>query len=279
MELLSGRTLRNTMDISGFENEKEISGWIITYLLPTLDGLEKVHECGIIHRDIKPENFLMKGNTPKIADFGLSMGFNFPAVTSSIADVFGTAPYVSPEQFYNFSMARETADIYSIGKILYEVVEGKMTDKVKPFKQVSLSHPDTDFLKQLDCIIRNATAENVSERTPSVQELKKQLIGLISLERQDNQSQNRRPGADFLSRKVVLLATLVLFLAVGAGGMHFAHNKGLAWMNDNNHAATHITEEHAARQNVRMVPYKRPLMSLLSGPQTIPHFFLFRRRN
>jgi serine/threonine protein kinase len=87
MELVSGRTLRNTMDVSGFEHEEEIRIWIDKYLIPILDGLQKVHECGIIHRDIKPENFLMKEDVPKLADFGLSMGFNLPSVTGSVADI------------------------------------------------------------------------------------------------------------------------------------------------------------------------------------------------
>ena len=43
---------------------------------------------------------------------------------------------MAPEQLYNFSMAREPADVYAIGKILYESVDSKMSDKVRPFKQV-----------------------------------------------------------------------------------------------------------------------------------------------
>ncbi len=260
MEMLSGRTLRNTMDISGFEHEAEIADWIVKYLIPILDGLEKVHECGIIHRDIKPENFLMKDNTPKLADFGLSMGFNFPAVTGSIADIFGTAPYVAPEQFYNFSMAREAADVYSIGKILYEVVEGKMTDKVKPFKQVSLSHPDTDFLKQLDRIIRDATAENIHDRISSARELKKDLTDLIFCEKSINPVQDRRASTNAIRNKAAVVAILFLFLTAGAWAMHFAHNNNIAGMNDMNHnldhLPTHLMAEGTDSPQVHMIPYE-----------------------
>lgn len=260
MELLSGRTLRNTMDISGFEHEAEIADWIIKYLIPILDGLEKVHECGIIHRDIKPENFLMKDNTPKLADFGLSMGFNFPAVTGSIADIFGTAPYVAPEQFYNFSIAREAADVYSIGKILYEVVEGKMTDKVKPFKQMSLSHPDTEFLKQLDRIIRDATAENIHERTSSACELKKHLNGLIFDGKPINPEQDRRAATNLVRNKTLIVAVLLLFLTAGAWAMHFAHNNNVAGMNnmDHNpdHLPGHLMAESTDISQVHIMPYE-----------------------
>jgi serine/threonine-protein kinase len=178
MELVSGRTLRNTMDVSGFEHEEEIKSWIDKYLIPILDGLQKVHDCGIIHRDIKPENFLMKEDVPKLADFGLSMGFNLPSVTGSVADIFGTLTYMAPEQFYNFSMARETADIYSIGKILFEVVEGKISEKAKPFLQAKLSNLETEYRKVLNSVIMTATAVNPAQRFNSVHEFKEKLLQL-----------------------------------------------------------------------------------------------------
>lgn len=110
MELMAERTLRHTMDESGFESEDEIKAWITKYIVPILDGLEKVHSSGIIHRDIKPENFFLKEDVVKLADFGLSMGLNHPSVTGSLVDIFGTMTYMAPEQFFNFSLAREPID-------------------------------------------------------------------------------------------------------------------------------------------------------------------------
>jgi serine/threonine-protein kinase len=179
MELLSGRTLRNTMDVSGFETDEEIKAWIGKYLFPILDGLQKVHESGIIHRDIKPENFFLKDDIPKLADFGLSLGFDLPSVTGSVADIFGTMHYMSPEQFFNFSLVREKTDVYSVGKILFEMVEGKITDKSRPLKQASLSNPETDFRKALNRIIMEATAEDPKHRISSASELKDRLSQLL----------------------------------------------------------------------------------------------------
>ena len=220
MELLCGRSLRNTMDVSGFEDEAEIRNWINKYMIPILDGLQKVHECGIIHRDIKPENFLMKEDVPKLADFGLSKGFDFPAVTGSVADIFGTVPYMAPEQFYNFSLAREAADVYSIGKILYEMVEGKMSEKVKPFKQAKLSHPETGFLKALDQILRDATAENPNDRIDSVEILKTRLTELVY---QKGSPQERRVREKTLVSLKMVIMVLVFSAAMGAIAMHLAH--------------------------------------------------------
>ena len=214
MELVSGRTLRNTMDVSGFEYEEEIRSWIEKFMIPILDGLEKVHGSGIVHRDIKPENFLMKDEVPKLADFGLSLGFDLPSVTGSLADIYGTMPYMAPEQFYNFSLAREPADIFSIGRILYEVVEGKITEKVKPFKQVRLSNTETAYLKNLNEIVMAATAEKASERIGSARELKDRLLQLEYCRLDEFQAQPAGKPRDGWRRWLWLL-TVIAVLAVG----------------------------------------------------------------
>lgn len=85
---------------------------------------------------------------------------------------------IAPEQFYNFSLARAPADIFSIGSILYEVVEGRISDKLKPFKQVWLSNTESDYLKRLNEIVMTATAEKPNERIGSVRELKERLLQL-----------------------------------------------------------------------------------------------------
>ena len=178
----------------------------------------KVHECGIIHRDIKPENFLMKEDVPKLSDFGLSMGFNLPSVTGSVADIFGTLTYMAPEQFYNFSMARETADIYSIGKIIFEVVEGKISEKTKPFLQAKLSNPETEYLKALNSVIMTATAVNPIQRFDSVHELKEKLLQLTYCDGANLPVPARHA---FFSKKkliwsIVLALTLMAGLLVGS---------------------------------------------------------------
>src|SRR6185295_3433024 len=75
-------------------------------------GLEAAHESGIVHRDLKPSNIkITPGGQAKILDFGLakalddpSSGPVFEASGDAAGDetktgtVFGTVPYMSPEQ-------------------------------------------------------------------------------------------------------------------------------------------------------------------------------------
>ena len=183
MEYIPGPSLRSALLPEGMQtNEKEIRDWIRKYFLPILDGVEMVHGLGIVHRDLKPENVLLDGLIPKITDFGLAAGKQWKPVTQS-HHVAGTAPYQAYEQFIDMGETDVRADIYSLGKMLYEVVIGKMDKKQALFwKTARLPDPNTRFLKRLDRIIQQATAEDKSERTPSVDILRQAILALLDEE-------------------------------------------------------------------------------------------------
>ncbi len=180
MEYIPGRTLRATMREEGFSPEEaETRQWLRRYFLPLLDGVEAMHAAGMIHRDLKPENVLMDGEVPKIVDFGLVRSCRLKSVTQTL-DVKGTPPYMSPEQFFDFGRVDQRADIYSLGKILYEAVNGKMTPRMKPFNSVQLSDPSTPFFRALDGIVRRATAKDVGARFASAADLRRALQQAMS---------------------------------------------------------------------------------------------------
>ena len=96
-------------------------------------GVKALHDNGIVHRDLKPENIFMDQDTPKIADFGLVRSCSLKPVTQSM-DVKGSPPYMSPEHYFDFKRADQRADIYSLGKILFEAVDGKIKSGTNPFR-------------------------------------------------------------------------------------------------------------------------------------------------
>ena len=179
MEYIPGATLRFTMSEEGFHPDQEtIKDWLEDHFLPVLDGVQAIHELGMVHRDLKPENVLMDGTTPKIADFGLARSIRLAPVTQSV-DIKGTMPYMSPEHFLDFKKADQRADIYSLGKILFEAIAGKIPPETIPFRSASLEKADTPFLQKLDRIIQEATAEEREDRTESVAELRKDILDAI----------------------------------------------------------------------------------------------------
>jgi serine/threonine-protein kinase len=108
---------------------------------------------------------------------------------------------MSPEHFFDFKRADQRADVYSLGKILFEAVDGKINTGITPFKKVSLSEAESPFFKRLDLIISEATEENRSKRTNTVKDLRDQLIDLLNDENvtQRSQTADKRKAARFFS--------------------------------------------------------------------------------
>ncbi len=193
MEYVPGDTLRETMSEEGFEPEDDLTReWIEKYFLPVLDGVEAVHNKDMVHRDIKPENVLMDGIIPKITDFGLSRSCRWKGVTQSM-DFKGTIMYMAPEQLADFRRTDHRADIYSLGKILYETIVGKISTTSNPihFKRVGLKKPETPFFKAMDQIIQKATAENKEDRFQSIEEFRNNIVKALHIfKKQNNKSRS-----------------------------------------------------------------------------------------
>jgi eukaryotic-like serine/threonine-protein kinase len=179
MEYVPGATLRFTMSEEGFRvDEQRIKVWLSTYFLPVLDGVQALHNSGVVHRDLKPENILMDGDIPKIADFGLARSRRLNSITQSV-DIHGTMNYMPSEQFLDFKRADQRSDIYSLGKILFEALSGDTAKETVPFKEVGLVNPGTPFLQKLDKIIRLATSEDKDRRLPAIEEFRTLILEAI----------------------------------------------------------------------------------------------------
>ena len=196
MEYIPGGSLRDSMSEEGFyPDEAALKEWVRRYFIPMLTGVIALHDNDIVHRDLKPENILMDRDTPKIADFGLARSSRLKPVTQSM-DVKGSPHYMSPEHFFDFKRADQRADVYSLGKILFEAVDGKIKSGTMPFKCARLAKTESTFFKELDRIIQMATAERRDERTESVQDLIGQLERVIhGLKIRDKVSESSRSHA------------------------------------------------------------------------------------
>ena len=94
-----------------------------------LDALEYAHQQGIIHRDLKPGNILINNDHDVVvADFGLGriLDSTSPRKTKTGSSI-GTYLYMAPEQFADAKNADIRSDIYSLGRILYELYTGTLS--------------------------------------------------------------------------------------------------------------------------------------------------------
>jgi len=93
-----------------------------TLLLPLMDGLEYIHDQGIIHQDIKPANIYMtQSGTPILLDFGVAAAHS---VVPSTGLRLGSEGYAAPEQSYADAPKGPWTDIYALAATLYRCVSG-----------------------------------------------------------------------------------------------------------------------------------------------------------
>lgn len=146
-----------------------------------LSGLSFLHSKGIIHRDIKPQNILLQGDTPRLADFGISRLMQATAVSSAI---IGTDAYMAPESFEGKRNIQ--TDIWSVGVVLYQLLQGNL-----PFTQEHPSErmfailtkdfaplPDT-IPQHLNNVVAKALAKQPQERYQQAIEMREDLRRIL----------------------------------------------------------------------------------------------------
>lgn len=113
----------------------------IKFFYQTILAIEHIHLKQIAHRDIKPENILLdKDFNIKLCDFGWANYMNTPEPRMSIC---GTFEYMPPEVANN-CIHTVSADIWSLGILLYEMLHGKA-----PFSAHSLQDIKTKISSQM----------------------------------------------------------------------------------------------------------------------------------
>jgi len=135
--------------------------------LSLADALQHVHQHGLIHRDIKPSNVIFVNGVLKLADIGLV------TEAGEQASFVGTPGFIPPE-----GPGTAQADIFSLGKVLYEITMGKdPRDFPDPVTDLA-SMPDHERLLRMNAIILKACRSAPAQRYQSAQELRRDLVSL-----------------------------------------------------------------------------------------------------
>lgn len=137
---------------------------------------------------------------------------------------------MSPEHFIDFRRADHRADVYSLGKMLYEAIRGKMGPGTIPFKSAGLPSPRSPLFEQLDPIIRKATAEDRNERFNSIAEFRDTILTAIRSPEPESlkTAPNHRGRLSFLLRPGWIWAgvTVASLLVIGMTLWHLLGEPG-----------------------------------------------------
>jgi len=95
------------------------------FSLDMATGMAVAHQAGVIHRDLKPANILVnEEGLLKIVDFGVAAAASSgDTQLTKTGYVIGSPKYMAPEQILG-KKVDATADVYSIGVIMYEMITG-----------------------------------------------------------------------------------------------------------------------------------------------------------
>ncbi len=163
--------------------------------LSLTEALEALHARGLTHRDIKPSNIIFIEDVSKLADIGL-------VAASGQQSFVGTEGYVPPE-----GPGTPCADIFSLGKLLYETCTGKDRLDFPEIDSQLSTRPDRDLLLQLNDVLTKACANDPRKRYGSATEMHRDLA---ALDRGERPKKSRA--------KIFVVAVALLLLAVAGIG-------------------------------------------------------------
>lgn len=183
MELLEGQDLGQLIA----ERGRLSPSLAIDLVIQACVALAEAHSIGIVHRDIKPTNLFLTSRPDgslllKVLDFGISKApSDGELALTQTWSLLGSPAYMSPEQMRSAHDVDGRTDIWSLGAVLYEALEGRLPFAASSFSEmcvkvaVDVPTPMTAAPPELAAIALRCLAKNPDERYANVAELGRDL--------------------------------------------------------------------------------------------------------
>jgi len=188
MELVEGVDLKRVLKERGALPVEEA----FDLAIQIAEGLQAVHEAGIIHRDLKTPNIMVDPRrVARLMDFGIAKRQEGGGASTATGQVLGTPEYMSPEQAQG-QRVDFRSDVYALGVVIYEIFTGDVPFRGATPISTILKHlhdpPPIDTAKVPDPlrpVLRRALAKDPAMRYPSASALADALREARPLCRQD----------------------------------------------------------------------------------------------
>ena len=153
-----------------------------------LDALEHLRSQGVVaHRDVKPANILFDGDG-KVLLGDLGSALTQGASTNGSPTFVGTLAYAAPEQIRDSQRVDIRCDIFAVGSILFEMLEGRRWMQGADSRQIYRAkmrggHPatlgdgvlDPSMKTKMEAVIQRACAPQAEDRYQDPREFRDAL--------------------------------------------------------------------------------------------------------
>jgi len=144
MEFIEGPTLREAIPAHGLPR-----GEVASLLRQIGNALVAIHTHGICHRDLKPDNLMLRLAGPPrqslvLIDFSIAIVKSPDKTVHGLSRAAGTIQYMAPEQAIGWADA--SSDIYSLAKVVMEMLTGKRLSELLPEASRDLPERVKDYL-------------------------------------------------------------------------------------------------------------------------------------
>ena len=160
MEFVEGKSLREVLKDGALAPARAAR-----FLRQLGEALEAIHRKGICHRDVKPENVMIRNpeiqkEEAVLIDFSISLVKEADETLHGLSRAAGTFEYMAPEQAIGY--ARPSSDIYSLAKLLIEMLTGQRLAVLLPNASMDLPERVREVLDGLPIPFSEASVQLIS---------------------------------------------------------------------------------------------------------------------
>jgi serine/threonine protein kinase len=228
MEHLEGETLDEVLQRRGRLSVTEA----VRLIFQALQGLQHLHDHGVVHRDLKPANLMLVPRrepdqpdttlsaTVKLLDVGLGRAlfdepvpasptgtddFETPATLTNRGELLGEVAYMAPEQAKDAHRADIRSDIYTLGLVLYAALAGEMPFADKPVYYHAMLRQEGEQPRplreridavppELEQVVSRMMAQDPAQRPPTPEQAAQALQRFLTTAKTPPQRPASPPG-------------------------------------------------------------------------------------